>query len=153
MAKPCLGHVAGQILPLLPRSWPVSFPCFSTVLERRGRGHDEQLLAGAANALASLVIMLASPLLGAMADRGRAKKRWLLVFSLLGILSTGALSLVAPGQWSVALLLYGLGVIGFSGANAYDALLVVVAGERKLDIVSATGFRPGLSGRRSVIRW
>ena len=38
---------------------------------------------GLANALASLVIMLASPLLGAMADRG-AKKRWLLVFSLLG---------------------------------------------------------------------
>ena len=68
---PCM---TGQILPLLPRSWPVSFPVFQTVLERRGRGHDEQLLAGAANALASLVIMLASPLLGAMADRGRAKK-------------------------------------------------------------------------------
>ena len=56
---------------------------------------------GAANA-PSLMIMLASPLLGAMADRGRAKKPWLLVFSLLGILSTGALSLVAPGQWSGA---------------------------------------------------
>jgi UMF1 family MFS transporter len=102
---------------------------------------------GAANALASLMIMLASPLLGAMADRGRAKKPWLLVFSLLGILTTGALSLVAPGQWSVALLLYGLGVIGFSGANTlYDALLVVVAGERKLDIVSALGFALGYLG-------
>jgi UMF1 family MFS transporter len=102
---------------------------------------------GAANALASLVIMLASPLLGTMADRGRAKKRWLLVFSLLGILTTGALSLVAPGQWPVALLLYGLGVIGFSGANTlYDALLVVVAGERKLDIVSALGFALGYLG-------
>jgi UMF1 family MFS transporter len=102
---------------------------------------------GVANALASLVIMLASPLLGAMADRGRAKKRWLLVFSLLGILTTGALALVAQGQWPVALLLYGLGVIGFSGANAlYDALLVVIAGERKLDIVSALGFALGYLG-------
>jgi UMF1 family MFS transporter len=102
---------------------------------------------GAANALASLIIMLASPLLGAMADRGRAKKRWLLVFSLVGILTTGALSLVAPGQWAVALLLYGLGVIGFSGANTlYDALLVVVAGGRKLDIVSALGFALGYLG-------
>jgi MFS transporter, UMF1 family len=102
---------------------------------------------GAANALASLIIMLASPLLGAMADRGRAKKRWLLVFGLVGILTTGALSLVAPGQWPVALLLYGLGVIGFSGANTlYDALLVVVAGERKLDIVSALGFALGYLG-------
>jgi UMF1 family MFS transporter len=102
---------------------------------------------GAANALASLMIMLASPLLGAMADWGRAKKRWLLVCSLLGILTTGALSLVTQGQWPVALLLYGLGVIGFSGANAlYDALLVVVAGERKLDIVSALGFALGYLG-------
>ena len=102
---------------------------------------------GLANTLASLTIMLASPLLGAMADRGRAKKRWLLVFSLLGILTTAALALVAPGQWPVALLLYGLGVIGFSGAHAlYDALLVVVAGERKLDIVSALGFALGYLG-------
>ena len=54
---------------------------------------------------------------------------------------------MAPGQWPVALLLYGLGVIGFSGANAlYDALLVVVAGERKLDIVSALGFALGYLG-------
>jgi UMF1 family MFS transporter len=102
---------------------------------------------GLANALASLVIMLASPLLGAMADRGQAKKRWLLVFSLLGMLATGALPLVGQGQWPEALLLYGLGVIGFSGANAlYDALLVVVAGKRKLDIVSALGFALGYLG-------
>jgi UMF1 family MFS transporter len=102
---------------------------------------------GLANTLASLVIMLVSPLLGAMADRGRAKKRWLLVLSLLGILTTGALALVAQGQWPVALLLYGLGVIGFSGANAlYDALLVVVAGERHLDIVSALGYALGYLG-------
>jgi UMF1 family MFS transporter len=102
---------------------------------------------GLTNALASLVIMLASPLLGAIADRGSAKKRLLLVFSWLGILTTAALALVAQGQWLLALLLYGLGIIGFSGANSlYDALLVVVAGERKLDIVSALGFSLGYLG-------
>jgi len=102
---------------------------------------------GVANSLPSLVIMLVSPLLGVMADRGRTKKRWLLLFSLLGILATGALTLVAQGQWLVALLLYSVGVIGFSGANVlYDALIVAVAGERKLHIASALGFSLGYLG-------
>src|SRR5512144_3359179 len=71
---------------------------------------------GVANSLSSLVIMLLSPPLGAIADRGSAKKRLLLLFTLLGILTTAALYWIAQGQWPLACLLYGLGVIGFSGA-------------------------------------
>ncbi len=102
---------------------------------------------GAANSLSSLFIMALSPLLGAIADRGSAKKRLLLLFTALGVSATGALYFVAQGQWPLALLLYGVGVFGFSGANTfYDALIVVVAGERKLDMVSALGFSLGYLG-------
>lgn len=102
---------------------------------------------GAANSLASLLIMALSPLLGAIADQGGAKKRLLLLFTALGVGTTGALYLVARGQWPLALLLYGVGVFGFSAANAfYDALIVVVADERKLDMVSALGFSLGYLG-------
>ena len=102
---------------------------------------------GAANSLASLVIVLLAPLLGAIADRGGARKRFLLAFAALGIVMTGALYGVGQGEWVWAVTCYILALIGFSAGNIfYDALLVGVAGERKLDIVSALGYSLGYLG-------
>jgi UMF1 family MFS transporter len=102
---------------------------------------------GVANSLASLLIVLLAPLLGAIADRGGARKRFLLAFAALGIIMTGALYGVGRGEWAWAVTLYILALIGFSAGNIfYDALLVGVAGERKLDIVSALGYSLGYLG-------
>nr|MCU0808200.1 MFS transporter [Candidatus Contendobacter sp.] len=85
---------------------------------------------GATNSLASLLIVFVAPVLGAIADRGGARKRFLLGFAALGIVMTGSLYGVAQGQWIWAATLYGLALIGFSAGNIfYDALLVGVAGE------------------------
>src|SRR6202008_2963060 len=43
------------------------------------------------NGLAALVIALASPVLGAIADQGGRRKPWLFAFSLLSIVATAAL--------------------------------------------------------------
>lgn len=102
---------------------------------------------GAANSLASLLIVFLAPVLGAIADRGGARKRFLLAFAALGIVMTGALYGVAQGQWIWAAIVYILALIGFSAGNIfYDALLVGVAEERKLDIVSALGYGLGYLG-------
>ncbi|MDS4031466.1 MAG: MFS transporter [Candidatus Contendobacter sp.] len=102
---------------------------------------------GAANSLASLLIVLLAPLLGAIADRGGVRKRFLLGFAALGIVMTGALYGVGRGEWVWAATLYVLALIGFSAGNIfYDALLVGVASERKLDIVSALGYSLGYLG-------
>lgn len=102
---------------------------------------------GAANSLASLLIVFLAPVLGAIADRGGARKRFLLAFAALGIVMTGALYGVAQGQWIWAATVYILALIGFSAGNIfYDALLVGVAEERKLDIVSALGYSLGYLG-------
>lgn len=102
---------------------------------------------GLVNSLASLVIVVLAPLLGAIADSGNAKKRFLACFAALGVVATGSLYFVAQGEWHLALILYGLGLLGFSGGNIfYDALLVGVAGPRQLDLVSAIGFALGYLG-------
>src|SRR5262249_37175651 len=88
-----------------------------------------------------------SPVLGAIADQGGTRKRWLLLFAAAAIVMTGALQWVERGDWPLAVALYAAATIGFSGSNAfYDALLVSVARERDLDRVSSFGFALGYLG-------
>jgi UMF1 family MFS transporter len=102
---------------------------------------------GFGNSIASLIVALIAPILGAIADKGSAKKKFLVFFAYLGVLMTAALFLVQKGQWAWAIFIYVMGIIGFSGANVfYDALLPSVAGEKKIDYVSGLGFSMGYLG-------
>ncbi len=108
---------------------------------------ESTFFLGLFNAIASLVIVALAPLLGAMADHLSQRKKFLLVFAMLGILMTAALVLVAQGAWLTALLLYLFAVIGFSGSNIfYDALILNVTGLKKVDSVSSLGFAMGYLG-------
>ncbi|MDX8403023.1 MAG: MFS transporter [Mariprofundaceae bacterium] len=102
---------------------------------------------GIANAVAGLVVALMAPVLGAVADQGGLKKRMLLGFTILGILMTAGLFLVAHGSWVLAVMLYIFGAIGFSGSNVfYDALIVDISEESELDRISALGYALGYAG-------
>ena len=102
---------------------------------------------GVANAAASLVVALLAPILGAIADRSGARKRYLLLFAGMGIVMSGCLALVAKGQWPIAVAIYLFALIGFSGANVfYDALLLDAAPHGRIDRVSALGFALGYLG-------
>ena len=102
---------------------------------------------GIGNAVASLLVALAAPILGAVADRGTARKRFLILFAYAGALATAGLFLVGRGQWRLAIVVYVLGVLGFSGANVfYDALLPGVAGPARVDYVSGLGYALGYLG-------
>lgn len=102
---------------------------------------------GFANSFASIIVAAMAPFLGAVADRGTAKKKFLMLFAYLGIISTGALWLVAQGNWQMAVLFYVMGTVGFSGGNIfYDSLLPGVAPKEKIDYVSSLGFAMGYIG-------
>ena len=102
---------------------------------------------GIANSVTSLLIVLLAPVLGAIADRGGMKKRFLLVFTIIGLVFVSSLVFIEQGDWILALSVYALAGVGFSGANIfYDALLLDISPRSKLDIVSALGFALGYLG-------
>jgi len=101
---------------------------------------------GLANSIAGMVVALCAPVLGAIADKGSAKKKFLLFFAFIGIVMTASLYMVAQGDWVLAIAVYVLATIGFSGGNIFDSLLTAVASEKRMDFVSALGFSLGYLG-------
>ncbi|MDR0307837.1 MAG: MFS transporter [Chitinispirillales bacterium] len=102
---------------------------------------------GAGHTAAGFIIAVLSLILGALADSGMGKKRFLGVFLVLGAFSTAALFLVSQGAWVTALILFILGNIGFSCSGLfYDSLLVDVADNKSMDFVSSLGFALGYIG-------
>ncbi len=102
---------------------------------------------GLGNSLASLFVALMAPVLGAIADKGSARKKFLVFFAYLGVLMTASLFLVHKGAWAWAIFIYIMGLIGFSGANVfYDSLLPGITTEKNIDYVSGFGFAMGYLG-------
>lgn len=102
---------------------------------------------GIANSVASIIVAALAPFLGAIADKGSSKKKFLMFFAFLGVIMTGALWFVQSGNWQIAVVFYIAATVGFSGGNIfYDSLLVGVASEKKVDYVSSLGFALGYVG-------
>ena len=111
-------------------------------------GVETTFRLGVATSISSLIIVILAPILGAIADRAGAKKKLLMAFAFIGILSTLGLFLAEQGYWLPAIILFTLGALGFSGANVfYDALLLDVAptGDR-IHFVSSLGYALGYLG-------
>ncbi len=110
-------------------------------------GTTSTFYLGLTNSSANFAVMLIAPWLGALADRRGQKKFWFGLFTVLGVLATARLALVGGGHWQLALLMYGLGSLGFwAGSSFQDALITQVAEPRESNRVSAFGFALGYLG-------
>ena len=102
---------------------------------------------GLANSIASLVVALSAPVLGAIADRGGHKKRFLITTAFLGALMVLALHFVGMGQWQWAWLFYVIASMCYWWGNVFgDSMLVSVAEPGMLDMTSAIGYFAGYLG-------
>ncbi len=102
---------------------------------------------GYTNTLAMLIVAFCAPFLGALADHGGMKKKFLAGFAALGIMATACMATVGRGDWLLASFLYILGMVGFSGGNNfYDSLLPHITRPDEIDRVSSWGYASGYLG-------
>lgn len=101
-------------------------------------------------AIAALAVAFASPVLGALADRGGLRMRFLGLTTALCVTATALLAFVPPGGDNAVLIALGLFVIadiGFElGMVFYNALLPVIAAPERIGRVSGYGWALGYAG-------
>jgi len=124
------------------------FPIFfSSYWSTASSVQESTFFLGLANSMEAIIVAILAPILGAIADKGSYKKRFLIAFAFLGCVMTGGLWFVQAGRWQSAVLLYILATVGFSASLIfYDALLPAVASPKKVDFVSSLGYGLGYIG-------
>jgi UMF1 family MFS transporter len=124
----------------------VGYPLFfKEVITQNSPNSD--FLWGLSFSISMLIVAFISPLLGAIADYGAGKKRFLLVFTSLCILATASLYFTGPSMIFLGIFLLVLANIGFeAGLVFYDAFLPEIATERSYGRVSGYGFAMGYVG-------
>ena len=110
-------------------------------------GAEGSRLWGLSVGIAMLVVAVLSPILGALADFTAAKKRFLLIFTVISVIFTGMLFFVKQGDIVTGMLFFILAEIGYRGAQVfYDALLPDIASEDEMGQVSGNGWAIGSFG-------
>jgi UMF1 family MFS transporter len=97
--------------------------------------------------IGAMVLFLAMPILGAVADFSAAKRGFLKFFAVLGAVFTALLFVVPDNAWVPFLLIFLVSQIGFVAANVfYDGFLPQITTDDTIDRVSSKGFAFGYVG-------
>lgn len=105
-----------------------------------------------AMALTNLLVLLSAPVLGAIADAGGHKKRFLAITTIGCVLFTAALGFVGPGDVWLGLVLVVLASLMFaSGENFIAAFLPEITSEKNIARISGYGWSLGYLGGLLVL--
>jgi UMF1 family MFS transporter len=105
---------------------------------------------GRAVALSSIITALLSPIVGAMADRGGARKRMMGVAMVVCVCATAALSLIDPAMANsafIALAIFVVADTAYETGNVfYNSFLTTIASPARIGRVSGYGWALGYVG-------
>lgn len=109
-------------------------------------GYGEQLW-GRAIAISMSLVALTAPILGAVADHSRSKKKFLFINCYITIIFTGLLYFVGQGDILKGMVFFIIANFGFNSANVfYDAFLPEITPKRDMGKVSGYGWALGYVG-------
>ena len=100
---------------------------------------------GYAASIGTIIVALAGPVLGTMADTRGYKKKLFLSSIIIGV--AGCCILGIARGWLIFLIIYIVAKVGFSGSIIfYDSMLSDVTTEDRMDYVSSLGYAWGYIG-------
>ena len=127
------------------------FPVFYAGFVAGGDGGADggvgELWLSWADSLAALIVALSVPLLGAIADRGGGRKKFMLFYALLCMAAVAMMTTLDQGMMVRGFTLFVLAQIGFESAVVfYNAYLPDIAPRDKHGWISGLGFGVGYAG-------